>query len=488
MSAEILIERDGFTVKRTGEEPVPYPVKPQSKLPRFVALVLLASPEGSGCPAREVARSAEFRHVVDDNFIRMAKKYISDLAKLFENASDHLRVELVGAGRIRRLRVVRSPDTTVKVSKELAAYLQQEEVRDTESSGDAPRAHNLLELKIFVRAIARAAREFDKGHGNVTKTTVTAATDAVHEPRYRAVLHFRLVRACLRLGDDEGARHHVRLAQQFANSMTPRDPILIARGDYNNVWIGYTEGDFGDDLIHRARASLAVAGPDDIRHGYVATQHGLVILKQLERGVPPRSIRAIAEKYSEALRYLAHAVYLLTRSEDFWGAQESCWNLAYGLYIATQLPEDAFALKPNLDEALAWIDVSDDVAKGHDTGKDSVRNHVLRATIAMTCGKLDAALTHLTTADDAVLTTTTARERGRLKERWLHYHLLLAEKEPQRKSIHLRHAVTAHREAKEIWTESGLVARVKSELNLRYRKRGSTITKKGPLWEGLTGD
>jgi hypothetical protein len=239
--------------------------------------------------------------------------------------------------------------------------------------------------------------------------------------------------------------------------------------------------------IETAKRALVDAGPDDIRHGYTLSLHGLLVLKDIERNHRGQDMEAIHTKVARAVRYLTHGIYLLARSEDFWGTQEACWNLAYALYRLGNLPLLRFPdatgfLGHDNQEILNWIELSSEIIRIHNTGNDSLRNFVLRASVHMTrTGKLDAAEQAFHDAYDFLQleqephlhrkkgpNRSTSRELGRLYEQQVYYFLMQETMPGQNAAECRRAAAKMYRQAREQWKSDDLKSLLENELVARY--------------------
>lgn len=483
MPVDVMVERRWISVEPHDGEPFEVPVGGQSKLPHFLAMLQSADHPWVGVSAQLVWRSATFGHLSEQDFQRVVRKYRDVFADALGEWSQYMRIELGGSGAGRTLRVAVSDGATLATALDAMSLVENDEATDEHSPWLSLPQHDLRQLRLLTLAISDAAKRLDVGSIKASRNAVEAALAQVSAPLYVSVLRFRLARACLRQGHEEAAKKEVAAAMKIIDTLTPADPILTARARYNRAWIAYTEGYLGFKHIQRAQQALREAGPDDIRHGYIATQHGLIVLKSLERTNERLSNTKVHEKVREALTYLSHAVYLLTRSEDFWGAQESCWNLAYGFFTLSQIPSNIVHQAIGSDEdalsvADAWIAASDDIAKKHATGRDSVRNFVLKAQVAMARRQLSSARTLLGQATEQIKPDASPREKGRAKAVWVDYYLLLCETDDQASEKHRGNALRAYREAERILMAAGLEKLVKNELERKYTVKDGSITRR----------
>lgn len=348
--------------------------------------------------------------------------------------------------------------------------------------------HDRNQLRKFAEVIHIAAQLFDEGMVKGAKEKLSDSLDSLSEPRYRAVVLFRMARSLLRYGDEDGAESLIEEAASLVEKMHRPDPVLMARAQYNRAWLDYTRGDFSYQSILRAQRSLAHASPDDIRHGYIATLHGQLVVKHIERNYRDLSLESLTSKAYEALAYLTHAIYVLIRSEDFWAAQEACWNLADGLFSIGNIASITIQhvtgpIGRDSKEILAWINLSDSIGTLHATGKDSVRNLVLKASLAMT-RSLDLAEANgfFVEAEQLIVTKerdTPPREVGRLYERRVDYYLQSADRDERKREEYERLAGEAYDRANAIWSSNPrLKSLVQNDLLARYGRAKDKIVRR----------
>lgn len=478
MNVHFLIHRKGFAVTNgQGGAPLdnaPPALAAQSRLPMFVASLWLHQDNATmGVTFDQLLSTPPYRGLRNhpESLVRRIDRHLGDLKVNLGTWSHHFEIEQDGERERARFRL-RALGATIEVAKDVQA-----QVRKAPHEGwiDLP-PHNESELQFFAEAIANAAAFFDKNDAKATAKTLEAALDYIREPRYRAVLYFRLARVKLRAGSNREARAKIDAASKLVEEeIDPPDEILRSRVHYNRAWLAYMQGDSADSLIKVAQESLASAGPDDIRHGYVATQRGLVLIKDLERS-RRLSNQDRLNKASEALAYLTHAVYLLARSEDFWGLQESCANvasgrLAIGKHRSGVEPRVVGEARENLEEATRWLKVSDAIAKGHGTGNASIANLILKAGVALQraasyappTGSGTAAKPYLDALRDAgrllrqaskkVNVSTSPRELGLLHKCRIDYFLHRGAQYSKRRKSYDANAVAAFAAVKEAWGE-----------------------------------
>lgn len=489
MSSRILVRPHGFQVLRGKSARVvdELNLKLGDSLAIFVGFLLEHPRAGQGVPIDDIRKLQVFRRVrTQASLRRIVNRYIGRVHQLtLGGAGPPLHIHN-GTGVLRgSLRVSVAKGSTVELSNELKAIVAANVNPGTEPWRSLPE-HHPVHLHRFAAAIQEAAKEFDEGRINMAQTVLQRAIETPIDPRYRSVILMRLARACFRLGEESDAERHLAEATRLVAGMQEPDPVLLARIHYNHAWFAYQKGDFSYKLIDRAEAELTRAGPDDIRSGYVATLRGLFVVKDIEQHHAGLSDAVVESRGHEAIRYLMHAIYLLVRSEDFWGSQEACWNLAYGLFIignldAVQIPVSKGLLGRDTQEILDWLKVSEDISDHHHTGSDSIRLHVLQGSIQMTrLQALAEANRHLRAAERlAKSKPITARERGRLFERRIRYYLEMAKAQPQEEAKHQQSAINAYEEAERQWRKSGLESLITNELEARYRRHGGRISRKG---------
>ena len=475
MATRIVVRRTGFSVLESNRaRPKDVPLDPRDQLPMVVALLHSHPRRLRGVPAEEIWQTHLFRHLESlETFNKTMRRHLGHLNDLSLGwRRQCLRMEY-GAGASRgTYRLVLAPETEVMLAPEVQDIIEE--------SADAKLAHwqllqvhDLKQLADFAEKIQYAAALFDQGAVPEAEKRLQDSLANIVEPRYRAVVLFRMVRARLRHGDEGGARDLIAEATELIESMPQSDPVLTARVQYNRAWLSYTQGDFSYQPILRAERALASAAPDDIRHGFVATQHG-----------------AIIKKGREALAYLTHAIYLLVRSEDFWGAQEACWNLAFGLFHignikSVAVPHVVGLANQNYEDIMRWLDVSDGIGDKHHTGDDSRRNNVLRASVLMARkNDLDGAAETLPSieGENAVelARTTSPRDLGRIYERWIDYYIRRGEMHSERREDWNRLACKAYDTAYRIWNvkENHLQSLITNELEAEYRRTPARVVRK----------
>jgi hypothetical protein len=483
MSTVITILRHRIEVKTRGmREARTIPLDGRSALPMLIGLLHTADRSGIGVPEEVLWQSKPFCHLKTlDNFRRTAARYAEALETKLADRRELLSIVRELGSRRGRYRLVMGADVTLALAPGLEALLREDERTDAAQWLNLP-VHDLHQLAIFVEAIQAAAREFDEGQLDDAEARLKRSLDDVTEPRYRAVILFRMVRAMLRRGAEAEAERLIDAATELIESMPHADPVLVSRVHYNRAWLAYTQGDFGYTLINRAMAALERAAPDDIRHSFVATQYGLIVVKDLERNVDVLAPSRAVEKAREALAYLTHAIYLFTRAEDFWGVQEACSNLAFGLFHIGSLAKPWIAgvvgsRQQNNEEIAKWIEISAAVGSLHFTGSDSVRNELLLVSVAMAReGDLDFAWQRLNGAMEAK--QVSPRELGRLYEHRIEYNLRLAVVNPGRRRELESEALKAYWKAWHLWNELNhhslldkLEARYEVEQDRMRRKR-----------------
>lgn len=492
MATRIVVRRTGFSVLESGRvRPKEVALDPRHQMPLLVALLRSHPRAFRGVPAEDIWQSHLFRECGSlDSFHKRVRKHLRELDDLsFGRRKKILRIEY-GAGVSKgTYRLVLAPEVEIELAPEVQDMLE-EGAADKLAHWQQIQVHDLKQLAEFAKTIQYAAALFDGGSVSKAEVELQNSLANLVEPRYRAVVLFRMVRARLRHGDEKGAKTLIGEATELIESMSQSDPVLNARVEYNRAWLAYTQGDFSYRPILRAERALASAAPDDIRHGFVATQHGLVVVKDIERNYRDLSHDAIVNKGREALAYLTHAIYLLVRSEDFWGAQEACWNLAFGLFHignikSIAVPHIVGLPEQNFADINRWLTISAHIGREHYTGHDSRRNNVLKASVLMARkGDLDEAAKCLPSieGDDGkkLAKTTSRRELGRIYERWVEYYILRAERHPEQSDDWNRLACAAYDEAYRIWNveENGLNSLITNELEAEYRRRPDRVIRR----------
>jgi hypothetical protein len=487
MATRILVRRTGFTVFESDRvRPKEVRLDPRDQLPLVVALLHSHPRALRGVPAEDLWQSHLFRHLESlGTFNKTMRRHVGRLDDLsLGRRKKVVRIEY-GAGVSKgTYRLVRANDTEISLAPEVQDILEEGAAAKL-AHWQVTQVHDLAQLADFARTIQYAAALFDQGDVLKAEEELQESLANIVEPRYRAVVLFRMVRARLRHGDEGGAKDLIAEATELIEGMPQSDPVLNARVQYNRAWLAYTQGDFSYQPILRAERALASAAPDDIRHGFVATQHGLIVVKDIERNYADLSDEAIIKKGREALAYLTHAVYLLVRSEDFWGAQEACWNLAFGLFHignikSVVVPHIVGHVNKNYDDIMRWLDVSDRIGDKHHTGDDSRRNNVLKASVLMTRkNDLEGAADHLPSiageGAEELARTTSPRDLGRIYERWVEYYIRRAELHPEQREDWDRLACAAYDMAYKIWNvnDDRLHSLIKNELEAEYRRSRS---------------
>lgn len=498
MPLDVIVHRTGFTVLQAGATaPEEVSLDPRFQAPIMVAVLDTRPDSSRTASVAEIGRSPLFEHITTEDGVRKAIKSAAELLKSIKlgGRTDALQITW-GAGSSRgKARLVVGEDVTIQLSRELAELL---DIQRGRARSDQFPPHNREQLRIFANVIQNAADQFNAGRAKTARNELRESLKRLAEPRYRAVVMLRMARASLRLGDEPSAARHIQSAVHLVEGMPQADPILIARAKYNSAWLEYTKGNFSYQSIREAADALAGAGPDDLRLAYVATLHGLVVVKDIEQHVRSFSQDELDTKGREALAYLTHAIYLFIRSEDFWGAQEACCNLAHALYrignISRSVSDKTGLIGRDAEEILNWISASNEIAGKHSTGTDSVRNHVLRASILMTRrDDLDEAAKALEMARALVETkkpvgddrsvgedgvTISPRERGRLYERLLYYNLARATSDVEGREQYEKEALRVYKLAERAWSAKGLELLLENELHRRYEKQGSRIIRK----------
>lgn len=478
MNVHFLIHRRGFTVTNgqhgAALDNAPPAIGAQSRLPMFVASLWLHQDNSTkGVTFDQLQSTLPYRGLSKhpESLVRRIDRHLGDLKANLGTWSHYLGIEQDGE-RERARFWLRATAATIEIAKDVHAQISQKAPHKDWIY--LPR-HEESELQDFAEAIANAAASFDKNDAEATAKTLVEAIRKTREPRYLAVLHFRLARVNLRAGNNNDAKVHIETASRLVEEeMDPPDEILRSRVHYNRAWLAYMQGDSADLLIKVAQESLAAAAPDDIRSGYVATQRGLVLIKGLERS-RRLSNEDRFNQASDALANLTHAVYLLARSEDFWGLQESCANVVagrlsigkHGAGVGSRLVGEASA---NLLKAARWLKVSDAIAKGHGTGNASLANLILKAEVALQrAASYDALPTRSQIAEDQyrnalgqaghllrqaskkVNDSTSPRELGLLHKCRINYFLHRGAQYPNRRKSYDAHAMAAFTAVEEAW-------------------------------------
>lgn len=386
-----------------------------------------------------------------------------------------LRIERAGAPRSRRVQLLISPEAELVLSETFAKLWAAPTPAD--ASVGSRFKHRLAELMSFAEALQKAAMEFESGQVTASSQTLLNALKGAKDPRHTAALRMRLVRSLLGLGKEDEARIQIRDALAEIRKLQPVDHVLRARALYNAAWLAYTRGDFGEGKIRIARSALDDAAPDDIRHGFLLSLQGLQLLKSITgRGIRDADRARDAETLVSSL---AHAIYLLARSEEFWGLQQACWALARAFFVMGCSPHPAIfnVATGSLDYSVRvseWLTLSDNINWDHFRVRDVARNQVLWANLRMKSKQIGEADAHLARAE-RVAENLTPREQGRLLERRVAFHLLQVELGDRRAEQAAR---AAYDRAVGIWDAAGLHKLIERELRGVYVVKGSSICRK----------
>jgi hypothetical protein len=483
MAYRIVIHRHGFEVY-TGKAKTPsgtIHLDPRSNLSVFVALLWRFHEEGKMFSIEEFRKIHVWRDHKDKRSAqRILSRYVGEVEEL-EWQPKLIRVARgTGVSKGTYYLSVMS-QTKIEVSEELNSILFPRENEAEDWRSYPP--HQRRELMHFVGEICESAIDFDIGDVSNAAKTLAEALNKIDSPFYRAVVLMRLSRAKFRLGMESDANENLIEAERLVEQLTSTDEILRARVAYNRAWFAYTMGEFDYRNIAVATRALLAAGPDDIRHGYVLSLHGLLVVKDIERNYRNRETNAIHDKVSRAVCYLTHGIYLLARSEDFWGTQEACWNLAYALYrlgnlSSLRFPDPTGFLGHDAREILDWIELSSEIMRIHNTGNDSLRNFVLRASVYLTrMRNFREADTAFADADEFLKgdkskrqkpRPSTPRELGRLHEQRVLYFLMLATEPGQDAEECKSKAADEYKLAEAQWKPENLKSLLQNELEARY--------------------
>jgi len=482
---KVTVYRSRIVVSEGGKnKPREYLLHGRNQLPLVLAVLHTEQQQSrNGVADRDLWRSKFFAHFKSIETVRKTvQRHKCKLRKLCLGGSLHLLQIEHGAGASSgNYRLVVAPDTSLVLGEDLKALLE-ENASTVRAPWQLLPIHDRSQLLAFATAITEAAYIADSGEPQQASQLLVNALSSLTAPEYCAVILMQLARTSLRVGNETDAEAHLLQAIELVMRSREIDLVLLAQARYNRAWIAYTKGDFGLQAIRDSRKALAAAVPDDLCHGHVASLHGLLVIKEIERNHRDFSKPGLTFKCHEAVAYLTHAVYLLVRAEDFWGAQEACWNLAYGLFqignLKTPVPSPSGLLGRSTLEIKGFLDLSDRIGIDHGTGGFSLRNSVLLASVHMTRDQnLQEAEKVLAEAGKTsnLKRRTSPREMGRLHERRLHLCLeRLSDKSGDRSELH-KSAREAYKKAKEHWSSPGLESLLENELLARYELRGDQV-------------
>jgi predicted negative regulator of RcsB-dependent stress response len=483
---QIAVHQSRIVVSDGGKgSPREYLFDARSQVPLFIAVLdAEQSHSPGGVVDRQLWRHRMFQNVQSrDSLRKKIQRYRHDLlGRRIGGGAGLMQIEIGLGDESGAYRLVVAENAYLSISADLAKTAQAG-AQYTNAPWQLLPEHDRSQLYTFAVAMSHAAFEVASGNTIKAHFLLQAALADMSAPMYRSVLLIQLARVALRSGKEREAEEMLRTAIKHIGNSRDADVVLLAQAQYNRAWIAYTRGDFSMLAIAEARKALKAAAPDDQHHGNVATLHGLFLIKDIERNIKHLRDGTLTAKCNEAVAYLSHAIYLLVRAEDFWGAQEACWNLAYGLFqignLNIRVSGPTGSLGRSTEEIKRFVALSDLIQKDHDHDGFSVRNRVLLASVHMLRDRdLDKAEVELAQAEKDIKRSdrqASPRELGRLYERRVHYYLERLALEPAKESMLQQQACDALAMAKEHWSSPGLEALLEKELLNRYELRGRRV-------------